>query len=194
MAKISLKDSVKEEEIIDLEEEINVPNILLEGSPESGYGITGGYGDYSLVEKKIAYRSVKEEDNVDKKYKVIKYATWVDCPSYNSTLLECVNSWINKRNLTKIKALKKANFSEVEKIYNYTRQVVKKAMESLSFSDNAKSSAVAIDNYNTILKETEDIKSIIKEANQLHELIKEKRKILIADTEPKKHRLKESEM
>lgn len=188
MAKITLKDSVNDDEIINLGEEVNAPNILLEESEESGYGISGGYGDYSLVVKQKAYRSVKDEDNVDSKYKVIEYITWNPYPCYTSTLLNCINSWIEKRNLTKIRALKKANFSKVEEIVTETRELVNKVMKTLEINDNEKSNAIHTDNYNSILEETKRIKTIIKEAESLHELVKEKRQIIITDTEPKKHR------
>lgn len=188
MAKITLKDSVNENEIVNSDKVVNEPNILLEESDESGYGIIGKYGDYSLVVKKIAYRSITDEDNFDKKYKVVKYATWVEYPCYNGTLLGIINDWIAKRNLSKIKALKKADFSKVEEILNETKSIVEKAMNNIDVSDNEKQSAIQSDNYNALLNKTKRIKEIIKEADSLHELVKEKRKIVIKDTEPKKHR------
>lgn len=190
MGKLSLKDTVDTSEITDLGEEINIPNIILEESAESGYGILGSSNDYSLVAKRIAYRSPKEEDNVDPKYKAIKYIKWEDYPYYSNTLLGCVNGWIEKRSLTKVKALKKAKFGEVEKIYNETRVMVRKAMKSLSINGNNTKEAMQMDNYNKLLEETNRIKSIIAEADSLHDLIKEKRKIVIKDTEPTKHRTK----
>lgn len=193
MAKNSLKDTVNEDEIIDLGEEINSPNIILEENSENGYGILGEYGDYSLVVKQIAYRSAKEEDNIDAKYKIIKYTNWSPYPCYVSTLLEAINSWIEKRNLTKIRALKKAKFGEVEKIYTETKELVSKAMKILEVADGEKSNAIHTDNYNSILEETQRIKEIIKEADALHELVKEKRQIVIGDTEGKKHRIKKED-
>lgn len=187
MAKITLKDSVNEDEIIDLGE-VDVPNIVLEEKSDSGYGIKGNYGDYSLVEKKISYRSVKEDDNVDKKYKVAKYITWLDVPSFHSTLIGCIDAWIDKRNLTRIKALKKANFGEVEKICNETKKLVSDAMSKLTVDDSLKQNAIQMDNYNKLLEATERSKSLIRECEKFEELLKEKRRIVIKDTEPKKHR------
>ena len=55
---VSLKDTVPDSEIVRLGEIKNEPNYQI----DNDYGIKGGYRDYSLVKKRIAYRTGTKED------------------------------------------------------------------------------------------------------------------------------------
>lgn len=182
-------DTVDEADIIDLGEEVNPPNGIFEEDETTGYGFTGKYGDYALVIKKIAHRTGKAEDG---EYcdKVIRYCKWEDV-NYSSTLFGVLNSYIAHRNLSKTKALKKVKeFSEIEKIYKETQANISTFLGSITLDNDTKKVCELYDTLQKIKSDLSSVEKVLEDADKLNELIKEKRRIIIANTEPKKHRVK----
>lgn len=190
MAKQTLADTVDPSEIVLSNEEQNQPNIMI----TDDIGIIGGYGDYALVEKKIAYKTGKAEDG-DNVGKVIQYTRWDDI-GYFATIFDCVKAYCKYRNLTKVKELEKVkDFKVIEQIFIDTNETVTKFLNNYSNMTDANSNALSlIDTINELKRKTDEINKVLSEADDLRELIKSKRQIIIKETEPKKHRLKESEM
>ena len=191
MAKQTLAETVDPSEIVTSNEEQNPPNIMI----TDDIGIIGGYGDYALVEKKIAYKTGKLEDGEDNIGKVIQYTRWYDI-GYFATIFDCVKAYCKYRNLTKIKELEKVkDFKLIEQIFIDTNETVTKFLNNYSKMTDANSNALSLmDTINELKRKTDEINKVLSEADDLRELIKSKRQIIIKETEPKKHRLKESEM
>ena len=183
--KQSLAETVDDSEIVDSGEVVAEPNILIDDE----YGISGGYRDYALVVKKIAHRTGKVEDG-ENEGKVIRYTKWEDV-SYAGTIFECLRSYQDITNLTKIKALKNCkDYLEIEKIYKETNAKINQFLKHQDMSKETKDAISLIDTINQLHNELNKAKEVIKDANDFKAWIKEKRQILISDTEPKKHRVK----
>ena len=187
--KTPLSETVDESEIIDLGEELNQPNIMI----TDGYGVRGVYMDYALVELKTAHRTGKSEDG-EYEGKVIRYKRWDDI-NYSATIFGCLKNYCEYVNLTKIKTLKKCkDFSEIEAIFKETNNTINKFLSHYDLTKEQTQSAKLIDTINMLEDKIKNANKIFKAVDDLHELVKEKRKIVIGDTEPKKHRmLKEEE-
>ena len=183
--KQSLAETVDDSEIIDSGEILGEPNILIDDE----YGISGGYRDYALVVKKIAHRTGKVEDG-ENEGKVIRYVKWEDV-SYAGTIFDCLRSYQDITNLTKIKALKNCkDYLEIEKIYKETNAKINQFLKHQDMSKETKDALNLMDTINQLHDELNKAKEVIKDANDFKAWIKEKRQILISDTEPKKHRIK----
>ena len=188
MAVKRLTDGVDEKDIIDLTdvEELNEPNILI----DEEFGITGKYSDYAVVQRKVAHRTGKEEDGVNKD-KVIRYIRWEDC-KYSSTISGCLEIYKRTSNLNKISKLKKCrDFAVIESILKETNDVVDNFLKNHN-DLNSQQTQIAdmmdiIDGFRLKIKEANKVFTLVSE---LHELVKAKRKIVIDDTEPKKPKFK----
>lgn len=173
----SLTDGVDEKDIVNLDEEQNAPNILI----DNNYGITGMYGDYALVKKCIRHRTGKEEDG-EYKDRVIRYISWEDI-CYCRTVKSCLESYLEKRSLSEIKALKKTKeWQDVINIYNAIRTDIDKCIGSLDLTKEEEKTLDIADNTYKLKQELKNIQDVLDEADDLHNLIKEKRKIIINDT------------
>lgn len=93
MAKLSLKDTVHEREIVISNEVRNTPNFII----DEDYGIVGKYLDYALVRRKVAHRRGKEEDG-ENNGKVIRYTNWEEL-SYSSTIEGALLSYARRKEL-----------------------------------------------------------------------------------------------
>ena len=183
--KQSLADTVDESEIIESGEITSEPNIIIDDE----WGIRGGYRDYALVTKKIAHRTGKYEDG-ENEGKVIRYEKWEDV-LYCGTIFECLRSYQEVTNLSKIKALKNCkDYFEIEKIYKSTNATINSFLKHQDMVEESKDIAKLLDTISQLQLELKRVHTILAEADELHEKIKEKRQILINDTEPKKHRVK----
>lgn len=183
--KQSLAETVDDSEIVDSGEIVGEPNILIDDE----YGISGGYRDYALVIKKIAHRTGKVEDG-ENEGKVIRYTKWEDV-LYGNSIFDCLRSYQDITNLTKIKALKNCkDYLEIEKIYKETNAKINQFLKHQDMSKEAKDALNLMDTINQLHDELNKAKEVIKDANDFKAWIKEKRQILISDTEPKKHRIK----
>lgn len=172
----SLVDTVSESEIVDLGEEINAPNIMIDDE----FGIEGKYADYALVQRKISYRTGKEEDGINKG-KVIKYIRWEDI-RYSNTIFGCLKIYNKYVVLNKIKGLKKCtDFSEIINIYNETKDTIDKFLARYDIGEEQEESAKLIDNIMAMNKKIEKANEIFSMIDELEDIAKDKKR---------KHRLK----
>lgn len=189
--KQTLAETVDPSEIVDLTHiEENAPNVLI----TDDFGINGGYGDFALVERKFAHKTGKEEDG-ENCGKVIKYTKWEDV-NYGATIFNCIKNYCKYVNLTEIKKLKKCKeFEDIEAIFNKTNETVDKflAKYSSNLSNNQETSLNLIDTINKLQSKISQVDKVVEEADELRELIKEKRRIIIGEIEPKKHRTPKDE-
>lgn len=191
MAKETLASTVRPEDIIVSNEEVGTPNFMI----DEDYGIQGGYGDYALIERKIKYRTGKEEDGINNG-KVIQYIGWdvVTPHSYGRTPFDILENYAEHINLRKFKQLNKCNdFNAVKQIYLDTQSTIRNAMKSTQFSSDIIEHGTLINEIAELKAKLKAINNVLAEADELRELIKSKRKIIITDTEPKKHRIKKEE-
>ena len=186
MAKETLASTVPEEEIVDLGEELNIPNILI----DDDFGISGKYLDYALVQRKVAYRTGKAEDG-ENEGKVIRYIKWEDC-KYASNISGCLGIYKKISNLNKISKLKKCrDFAVIEAILKETNDVVDNFLKTHNDLNNQQSQiADMMDTINELKSKIKEANKVFEAVQNLHELVKTKRKIVIDDTEPKKPKFK----
>ena len=188
MAKETLASQVRPEDIVRLGEEVNPPNFLI----DDDFGCIGSYGDYALVERKLAYRTGKAGDGVNEG-KVIQYTKWdvVTPHSYGRTIFDILNNYAEYINLKKFKKLNKCtNFDAVKQIYLDTQSTIRKAMKSTQFTSDIVEHGTLIDEITELKAKLKEVNDVLAEADELRDLIKSKRRIIIGETEPKKHRLK----
>lgn len=187
----SLAETVNSDEIIISDEEVGTVNFMIDDT----YAIQGSYGDYALVERKIKYRTGKEEDGINNG-KVIQYIGWdtVQPHSYGRTPFDILKNYADYINLKKFKQLNKSsNFDDVKQIYLDTQNTIKQSLKSSQFTDDIKQQATLVNEIAELKSKLSEINKVFEEADELRELIKSKRKIIITDTEPKKHRIKKEE-
>jgi len=186
----SLAETVDESEIVDLGEELNIPNIGI----TSEFGIAGKYGDFALVQKKISHRTGTEEDGVNNG-KVIRYRTWMEVNpfTYGKTVFDMFDNYFRYTTLYKIKKLKFAGIEECKKIYTDVKNEIYKAIKGNKIDNQVKEYCDLLDEISKLKVKVQEAYAVIDEADKLKELIRTKRAIIINDTEPKKHREKKEE-
>lgn len=185
----TLKDTVPEDEIVDLGEIINEPNYPF---PDGEYGITGGISDYSLVVKKIAYRTGTAEDG-DNIGKVIRYENWVDYPSYHSDLVGIFKSYAKILNLSEFKKKKmKSDISELVNIHKNTYDIINTTLGDMvkPLSKEQESVALLLDMKQDLISEVNELRSSIKDLHELESEVtkelKKARKIVVDVNKTKK--------
>ena len=191
MARETLASTVDESEIVDLGEEINIPNYMI----DENFAIIGDEFGYTLVERRISHRTGKEKDGKNEG-KIIKYVEWKPTKTqiYSGTIFGIFDNYANYVNGNKFKKLKKStNFEEVRQIYIDTQKVVREAMKSSQFTDDIKTQGTLINEITELKRKLDSINKVLQEADELRELIKTKRRIIIGETEPKKHRTPKEE-
>ena len=184
----SLSESVDASEIVVTEEEMGTVNFMI----DDDYACSGNYGDYSLVERKIAYRTGKQEDG-ENEGKVIQYIKWevVSPHSYGRTPFAILENYAEYINLKKFKKLnKEKDFDAVKQIYLDTQSTIRKKMKSTQFTSDIVEHGTLIDEIAELKAKLKEVNDVLAEADELRDLIKSKRRIIIGETEPKKHRLK----
>lgn len=184
--KKSLAELTDPSEIIDIGEERGAPNLLI----DEDYGICADAYNYILVNKKIAYRTGTEDDG-ENNGKVIKYIKWDDV-NYHPTIFHCFQAYFNEKALSETKKLNKCKeYKEVARIYLEIKNSIDKCISNLKLSNGVKESADVVDMIEQLKLELKEVTDVLSEADELRELIKEKKRLIIKDTEPKKHRIKE---
>ena len=182
--KQSLADTVDESEIVE-EEITSDTNIIIDDE----YGIKGKYRDYALVVKKVAHRTGKAEDG-ENEGKVIRYEKWEDV-LYCDSIFDCLRSYQDVTNLSKIKALKNCkDYLEIEKILKDTQATIRKALREWSMAKDNTECAMLMDEIAELRKQLNDSKDLIKEVNDFKAWMKSKRAELFKNVEPTKHRMK----
>ena len=193
----SLKDTVADHEIVRLGEVKNEPNYIF---PDGEFGIVGGYKDYSLVKKKLSYRTGTSEDG-ENEGKVIEYEAWQDYPCYVSTLEGIFESYIQILNLTEFKTKKmRSTIGELVGIHQRTDNMVSEALKGIDAYLSQEQSGVCnlADTKQRLLNDIKELQqqkdTYIKlqtDINRMYNEIKEARTIIVDRDKPKKHRIKE---
>jgi hypothetical protein len=199
MAKVSLKETVSDSEIVRLGEIRNKPDYPF---PDGEYGITGKYADYSLVKKRIAYRTGTAEDG-EYDGEVIEYEIWEDYPCYVSTLTGLFESYAKILNLTEFKTKKmKGEISELVAIHQKTHDMINAALKGYDeyLTKEQKEKCHKLDIIGSLEAYIDELKSNINtyrkyeaDIERMYNEIKEKRKIIVEVDKPKKHKSKEEE-
>jgi len=123
----------------------------------------------------------------------LKYIKWDDV-SYHGNIFGCLKSYFDENALSKTKQLKKCqDFKVMEDIYKGIKSDIDKCILGLNLSVNVKESANVVTMAENLKLELKKIQNVLEEADELRELIKEKKRLIVKDTEPKKHRIKEEE-
>lgn len=188
MAKETLASTVDPSEIVDLGEEVNIPNYLIDET----YGVLLDEYGSTLVERKISYRTGKESDG-ENEGKVIQYISWTPVKThiYGRTIFDAFDNYAKYVTGRKMKELNRCtNFDEVKQIYLDTQSTIRKALKSTEFTSDVKTQATLIDEIAELKAKLKEVNGVLAEADELRDLIKSKRRIIIGETEPKKHRLK----
>ena len=195
---VSLKDTVPDSEIVRLRKVKNPPNYQI----DDDYGITGGYADYALVKKRIAYRTGTEEDGVNCG-RVIEYETWEDYPCYVSTLEGIFEAYARILNLTEFKKKKmKGNISELVEIHQRTHDMINEALKGIDtyLSKEQEEVCTLADTKQELLNDIKELRQqksevikILNDINKMYNEIKQAKVIIVDRDKPKKRRIKEDE-
>lgn len=197
---VSLKDTVPDSEIVRKGEVRNEPNYIF---PDGNFGITGKYADYSLVTKRIAYRTGTEDDKEDCG-KVIEYTVWEDYPCYMSTIEGIFKSYAKINNLSEFKRKKlMTEMNELVNIHRSTDDKITKALGTLdTFIDRTQEEILSLaDTKQKLLEDIKELTSIkynlktkIDDIDKMYADIKDKHKIIVENMpKQKKHPIKEEE-
>jgi hypothetical protein len=188
-----LAETVKPEDIIISEEEQSPPNFIFSKAPN--YGISGKYGDYALVECKIAHRTGKKEDG-ENEGKVIRYRKWEDI-NYSSTFHGVFENLVCHLSLNKIKSkVKVTDMAEIKQIYLDIKDVIMKSLKDESVTTNQTKEICDLHDVkqkleNDIRELTQEKTKIIKiqeDIDKIYSEIKATRTLVM--NKPKKHRMK----
>jgi hypothetical protein len=172
-------------------EEGTLPFFLI----EDDYGIAADKYCYMLCERKKASRTIKNEngepDHVETYFlwNSIKYLS-----SFKRTM-ECYIE-INGRKMNARK-IKNTTFKDIIDNQNEIKRIVSEALKTDGVNKEFVSFCDLADKKEELLKEIEEVrvlkKTLSDESEALLEFIKEKRRLIITNTEPKKHRVKTEE-
>lgn len=153
-------------------------------------GIATDVLQYILVRRKQASKKGKEElgESPDKVY---TYYRWEDL-KYSSTIEGIVGSYISLMEKEKLGKLSTRDFKELVAVKNEIKEYIKNVFSSDGINKEVLSICSLLEDKSELkndIAELKDMKNKINdEYNSLHELIVEKRRLIIKDTEPKKHR------
>lgn len=196
---ISLKDTVPDNEIVRLGEIKNKPNYLF---PDNEYGITGKYADYSLVKKRIAYRTGTEEDGINCG-RVIEYTTYEDAPCYSSDLSNLFDAYARTLNLTEFKTKKmKGDIKELVEIHQRTQNMISEALSGIDtylskeqeeICSLADTKQKLLNDIKELQKQKDEMNKVLNDINKIHGEIKQARTIIVDRDKPKKHRIKKED-
>ena len=192
---VSLKDTVPDNEIVRNGEVKNVPNYQI----DDDYAISGGYKDYSLVKKRIAYRTGTEDDGANCN-RIIEYEIWEDVPCYVSSLESIFNSYAKIINLTEFKTKKmKGNISELVEIHRNTQDMISKALNEIDTYISKEQGEICsladtkqrlLNDIKELQKQKNNITKILDDIYKMHKEVKKATAIIVDRNKPKKHRVK----
>lgn len=172
-------------------EEGNIPNFLFDG--DNDYGVSSGDLNFYLVERKRANKTIKDENG--KLDHIEAYYKW-DNVAYVNSLESAVRCYSERREKRLVSKLIKSNgFKEVAEIRKQTYEIIKNSLSQVGLNKELMDTCKLIDLKRDLDNEMKDLyekkEQIEREFDKTMSLIKEKRSILIKETEPKKHRMKE---
>ena len=193
---VSLKDTVPENEIVISDQIINEPNYTF---PDGEYGILGKDRCYSLVKKRIAYRTGKEEDGINCG-KVISYTIWEDAPCYTEDYVTLFDAYARILNLTEFKTKKiKGNISEVVEIHQRTNNMISKALKGIDTYMSKEQTEICsladtkqrlLNDIKELQKQKNNITKILDDIDRMHKEVKKATAIIVDRDKPKKRKLK----
>lgn len=172
----------------DIEEGL-IPYFLIEDE----WGINCDERNEILVRKRIASRTIKDENDVEDH--IEQYAVW-EAETYSNTFTHTIECYINKKGKEKkSKLIKSKDYKDLISIQNEIKSNISKALDFNGINKEFLSITSILDERAKIEEELkllrETKKQIEIETDKLLQLIKEKRSIIISNTEQKKHRIKE---
>lgn len=172
----------------DIEEGL-IPYFLIEDE----WGINCDERNEILVRKRIASRTIKDENDVENH--IEQYVVW-EAETYSNTFTHTIECYINKKDKgEKSKLIKSKDYKDLISIQNEIKSNISKALDFNGINKEFLSITSILDERAEIEEELkllrEAKKQIEIETDKLLQLIKEKRSIIISNTEQKKHRIKE---
>lgn len=172
----------------DIEEGL-IPYFLIEDE----WGINCDERNEILVRKRIASRTIKDENDVEDH--IEQYVVW-EAETYSNTFTHTIECYISKKDREeKSKLIKSKDYKDLISIQNEIKSNISKALEFNGINKEFLSITSILDERAKIEEELkllrEAKKQIEIETDKLLQLIKEKRSIIISNTEQKKHRIKE---
>lgn len=172
----------------DIEEGL-IPYFLIEDE----WGINCDERNEILVRKRIASRTIKDENDVEDH--IEQYVVW-EAETYSNTFTHTIECYISKKDREeKSKLIKSKDYKDLISIQNEIKSNISKALEFNGINKEFLSITSILDERAKIEEELKLLREIKKqieiETDKLLQLIKEKRSIIISNTEQKKHRIKE---
>jgi hypothetical protein len=172
-------------------EEGQIPYFIIDDE----WGISCDERQEILVRKKLATKTIKNEEELADHIET--YYLWTS-NSYLRTFTEALETYYMKTDRIKKNNIKKS--TNINDLIDIQKEIYELINKALCFNGINKTFLSSIDilNEKAQLKETlTDIKNlktqIETESEKLMQLIREKRSIIVKNTEPKKHRIKEEE-
>ena len=172
-------------------EEGSIPFFVI----DDDYGIAVDNYGYQLCKRSKANKTVKNNDGIP--IHIESYYKWTSFKYTNSlkSMFECYVK--EKEYELHSKLTKSRDFRDLMEVQNEIKNIICTALKSEGCNKELLSIVGLLDEKEKLrseIKELQNIKhSVIREADSLMNIIKEKRRIIIGETEPKKHRSKEEE-
>ena len=194
MAKIGLRDTVADSEIVRLGEIKNKPNYKI----DENYGITGGESDYALVKKRLACRTGTAEDGINAK-KIIEYEMWDDDFCYVENFVKIFRAYAKKIKLTEFKTKKmNGDIKELIEIEQKTNDMINEALKGIDQYLNKEQEEVCVladtkerlkIDISELQQQKKELASMIKNINVMYEEIKDKHKLVMSVDKPRNHKM-----
>lgn len=173
------------------DEEGTIPFFII----DDNYGIAVDNYCYQLCKKSKANKTVKGENGVPTH--VESYYKWTSF-KYTDSLKSMFDCYVKeKERELHSKLTKSREFRDLMKVQDEIKTIICTSLKPDGHNKEWLSTVELLDEKERLrseIKELQNIKqSVIREADSLLDIIKEKRKIIIGETEPKKHRIKKEE-
>ena len=187
MIRKNLLENIEPEKIIDEgREEGQIPFFVI----DEEYGVAVNDLCYMVVCAKKRNKTV-EGGFVEK---LIFY----EPVSYVSTFAQAIESYVSiKEKKLNRKLLKSKDLTEIKNNQEEIKMIIKKALSTNGINRKMFDTVELVQAKEDIIKDMDDLKKqkerMLRMFNELESLIKEKRRIIIKQTEPTKHKYKEEE-
>ena len=160
------------------------------------FGISGGYCDMTLMELKqtrMVHTDDEYDGQVEECYKWVS-ANYPYAQSY-SALAEIIQKNVRYGEMKKLSNAGLQDLIDIEKLCD---RHINDLIGLLDIKQEQSDALKIIDMVEPLKNEVKDAKKqvldVLSEVDELHEMIKDKRKIVIKDTEPTKHRIRKMEL
>ncbi|QHJ84995.1 MAG: hypothetical protein [Bacteriophage sp.] len=170
------------------EEEGLIPFFLIDDT----HGVYAAQFSYQIVELQMKNRTVKSSDN--KPEYIERYPCWSflgDVGTFESAIDFYLS---NKERELNARQVKNKDYKKLIETQYEIREIMQKAFDLKGQNADVLSFSELIDYKARMMKQIKDLneqkKVVEQELNSLMEFIKDKRRIIVQNTEPKKHRVK----